>query len=230
MPRHLRALFCALAIGFGLVSAQASAQTVVPVVKLATAPLVTPATAWGAYSTSTTHTNGAAAFTATPPEISALARSLGAERLSLGQITTDQFVANVYDYVRNNIETEFRFGLAKGGRGALIDDCALVSSAVSRQAARLASRPQWWSTPRPPANSWLTAASRRPSMAPTRASGSRVTSRPSLWPTSGSRRIPSSMTRRSSVTSSRLVSISPRPWAAARSRRQPAARRRQRRQ
>ena len=122
MPRHLRALFCALAIGFGLVSAQASAQTVVPVVKLATAPLVTPATAWGAYSTSTTHTNGAAAFTATPPEISALARSLGAERLSLGQITTDQFVANVYDYVRNNIETEFRFGLAKGGRGALIDE------------------------------------------------------------------------------------------------------------
>ena len=32
-----------------------------------------------------------------------------------------EFIQNVLDYVRNNIDTEFRYGLSKGGRGALID-------------------------------------------------------------------------------------------------------------
>jgi len=50
------------------------------------------------------------------PEIVAQARALGA-----GRLTAPQFTLNTFDYVRNNIATEFRFGLAKGGRGALID-------------------------------------------------------------------------------------------------------------
>ncbi|MEJ0058452.1 MAG: RHS repeat-associated core domain-containing protein [Terricaulis sp.] len=37
------------------------------------------------------------------------------------QITTAQYVENVFNYVRNNIEVEFTFGLSKGARGALID-------------------------------------------------------------------------------------------------------------
>lgn len=50
-----------------------------------------------------------------------MARSLGAERLAAGKITINQFAQNIFDYVRNNIAVEFRFGLGKGARGALLD-------------------------------------------------------------------------------------------------------------
>lgn len=92
-----------------------------PAVRQATAPMVDPSTAWSQYGSATAHTSGMAAWTTTPPEIKALARSLGAERLASSLITIDQYAQNVSDYVRNNIATEFRFGLGKGGRGALID-------------------------------------------------------------------------------------------------------------
>jgi len=98
---------------------EAKAQsTTLPSVQLITAPMVTPATAWSSsgYGVATTHTNGAAAWASPPPEIVAQARALGA-----GRLTAPQFTLNTFDYVRNNIATEFRFGLAKGGRGALID-------------------------------------------------------------------------------------------------------------
>ena len=87
-----------------------------PVVKLVTAPMMAPSAAWTFYGSTTTHSAGVAAWTSTPPEISALARGLGANRLSAAP-----FTQNVFDYVRNNIATEFRFGLSKGARGALID-------------------------------------------------------------------------------------------------------------
>ncbi len=114
MPlRHLK--FCAFALLANvIVAAPSFAET--PAVKLLTAPLVSPSSAWSFYGSSTTHTTGAAAWTTTPPQIKALARSLGA-----GRYSNDQYAQNVFDYVRNNIDTEFRFGLAKGGLGALID-------------------------------------------------------------------------------------------------------------
>jgi hypothetical protein len=87
-----------------------------PSVKLLTAPLVSPAAAFSFYGTSTGHTAGAAAPTTQPPEITELARALGA-----GRYTPAQYALTVYEYVRNNIATEFRFGLSKGARGALID-------------------------------------------------------------------------------------------------------------
>jgi hypothetical protein len=87
-----------------------------PVAKRLTGTLIGPSSAWAYYGTGTTHTNGVAAWSSTPPEIQALARTLGS-----GRLAGAEYAKNVYNYVRNNVDTEFRFGLAKGGRGALID-------------------------------------------------------------------------------------------------------------
>ncbi len=89
----------------------------IPAVRLATAPaLVSPSDAWNHYGAATTRTAGLAAWSTSPPEIKALARSLGA-----GRLDAEQFTKNTFDYVRNNIDVEYRFGLGKGARGALID-------------------------------------------------------------------------------------------------------------
>ncbi len=96
--------------------APASAQSGPASSNLVSAPLVTPANAWTFYGSSTTHSDSSAAWTQSPPEIAALARSLGANRLPAVQYTQ-----NVFDYVRNNIAVEFRFELGKGARGAVID-------------------------------------------------------------------------------------------------------------
>jgi RHS repeat-associated protein len=94
------------------------AQAIPPSVSLLSAGLVDPSNAWtNYYSTSTTHTNGVVAWASRPPEIKALARALSRG----GQLTTDQFASRVFDYVRLNIEPEFRFGLGKGARGAAVD-------------------------------------------------------------------------------------------------------------
>jgi YD repeat-containing protein len=96
---------------------QANAE--LPSVKLLTAPLVTPANAWTYYGSGTTHTAGSIGWTSTtrPSEIKELARALSQG----GTVTGDVYAAAVADYVRKNVETEFRFGLSKGARGALID-------------------------------------------------------------------------------------------------------------
>ena len=95
-----------------------TANAELPSVKLVTAPLVTPTNAWAQYTTSASHTSGVAAWTATtrPPEIKELARALGA-----GRYSSVGYANAVYEYVRNNIAVEFRFGLSKGARGAIID-------------------------------------------------------------------------------------------------------------
>jgi RHS repeat-associated protein len=88
-----------------------------PSVKLLTAPLVTPQNAITYYNgLPTTATTGVAALGATAPEIQELSRALGK-----GRYTATTYATTVYEYVRNNIGMEFRFGLSKGGRGALID-------------------------------------------------------------------------------------------------------------
>lgn len=89
-----------------------------PANKLVTSSLVSPAAAWSRFGSSATHTAGLAATTSTPADVLALARGLGAGR---SDISASQYTNNVFDYIRNNIDTEFRFGLGKGGRGALID-------------------------------------------------------------------------------------------------------------
>jgi RHS repeat-associated protein len=92
-----------------------------PAVSLVTAPLISPSAALSYYGTSTTHTVGLAAWSTVPPEIQAMAVSLGSIRYASGQISATQYTQFVFDYIRNSINVEFRFGLGKGGRGALID-------------------------------------------------------------------------------------------------------------
>jgi hypothetical protein len=104
-------------------AAPAYAQSSPPAVSILAAPqtLIDPSAAPNQYGTSVTHTVGIAARPTTAPEIVALARSLGSEQLSSGAITSAQYTQRVYEWVRNNVETEFHFGLGKGGIGALID-------------------------------------------------------------------------------------------------------------
>jgi RHS repeat-associated protein len=117
----LRASALAVA-AWGFVLGSAIAET--PATTLKTAGLIQPAAAWTAYNampTGGSHTNGIAADASRPPEIKALAKGLGSTRIGTGGFTALDYSQKVYDYVRNNIETEFRFGLSKGARGALID-------------------------------------------------------------------------------------------------------------
>ncbi len=89
-----------------------------PTASLLTAPLVSP----GAVSyASTAHTTGVNLASTPSPELTALARSLVGGRNLAVPADRDAFVLNVRDYVRNNIGVEFRYGLGKGARGALID-------------------------------------------------------------------------------------------------------------
>lgn len=112
-----RALSALLATALCVAAAQADPPAVS---RVSTTNLMDPTSFRSAYGSNTGHTTGVAAMSQIP-EIQALARTLGATRLSLGQITATQYAQNVYSYVRNNIEVEFRFGLSKGARGALID-------------------------------------------------------------------------------------------------------------
>lgn len=85
---------------------------------LAKGTMISPTQAWTYYGNATTHTNTVNTSNQTPNDIKALAKGLGSERTDL---TADQYAQKVYDYVRNNIDTEFRFELGKGGRMAWID-------------------------------------------------------------------------------------------------------------
>ena len=92
-----------------------------PATKLVKATGILPSAAWPLYGASLTHTTGLSLATPVSPEIKALAASLLAQRSVAVPADATAFAQNVYDYVRNNIDTEFRYGLSKGGRGALID-------------------------------------------------------------------------------------------------------------
>lgn len=127
----MRSLSCLLSTTWvsGLLCLSAmQAEAQAPLTTLVTAPGVDPDGIWSAYPIGTrtqynsraSHTVGVAAWTDDPPEIKALARTLEVERIGNG-VTAAQYALNVYDYVRNNIGVEFRFGLGKGARGALID-------------------------------------------------------------------------------------------------------------
>jgi len=105
----------------GILVLPLTARAGLPAIELATAPLISPSQAWNYYRSEDLHTAGAAALSGPAPDIKALARGLGAERVTTAKDTRTAYSKAVYDYVRNNIAIEFRFGLSKGGRGALID-------------------------------------------------------------------------------------------------------------
>jgi hypothetical protein len=108
-------LFAALLVGALTAAAWAPepvvAQTL-PAMKFVTASLVSPATAVTHYGTATTHTNslaGVPGFGATAPEIVETARAL--------KNNPD----TIFDFVHDQVQTEYAFGERKGPVGALID-------------------------------------------------------------------------------------------------------------
>jgi transglutaminase-like putative cysteine protease len=119
MRRFVRALTLAalLSAGAFVGIVPSGAQTVpsftLPMTKIGTAALIHPTSASTYYGSGTTATDGLAGITevTTPiaPEITELARAL--------KNNPDL----IYQYVRNNIETEWMYGLQKGALGTLID-------------------------------------------------------------------------------------------------------------
>ncbi len=108
VPRALAGLAAACAV---LAGSSAFAQTALPVAKVLNSGRVDPAAANTWYGAGTTHTRGPG--TSNPwvlqPELKELARAL----------KNDPDL--IYQFVRNHIAVEFRYGLAKGALGALID-------------------------------------------------------------------------------------------------------------
>jgi YD repeat-containing protein len=87
----------------------------IPAIKRLSYPtLTTPDNAWAFYGSPSSPAIGTPTR---PAEIKALARALSRG----GAVTGDALAERVATYVRRNIETEFRFGLGKGARGAAID-------------------------------------------------------------------------------------------------------------
>ena len=130
-------LFACVALVSAAIAGLPARASYLPSVKIGTAALIAPAVADSFYGSSTTATDGLAGLTgqATPvaPEIVELARAL--------KNNPDL----IYQYVRNNIETEWMYGLSKGALGASIDksgtafDQAALMVALLRQAQITAS-------------------------------------------------------------------------------------------
>lgn len=94
-----------------------------PLVKMVNGTPIAPTTADAYYASATAHTAGLCALNSAlcnlprPPAIVELARTLSRG----GALSQAQFTQNVFEYVYRNIDTEFRYGLSKGGFGALLD-------------------------------------------------------------------------------------------------------------
>jgi RHS repeat-associated protein len=121
-PPFVAAMFASV----GLCGGPASAQFALPTVKMARADLMSPTAANTFYGSSTCRTYGlvdpAVCRNDLPPgyvrhiDVRTAARALGA-----GGFSIPRYVDAVYEFVRNGVDTEFRYGLAKGAVGALLD-------------------------------------------------------------------------------------------------------------
>lgn len=117
MVRHMLErnvpVFRRVAITAALLASATHVAAELPSVRFRHGRPITPAQAWSYFGTATTSTSN---WTQRPAEIKALARSLGANRLS----ATD-YADAVQNYIQRNIRVEFRFGLSKGAVGAIQD-------------------------------------------------------------------------------------------------------------
>ena len=121
--RSRLALVSAQLVFLGIMSLtglKASAQTTLPSVKILQGTLIDPTSANTYFGSSTTNTNGTGA-TQRPIEIQTLANGLGAQLLAAGTITPAAYSQRVFEYVRNNINTVFMYGLQKGSLGTALD-------------------------------------------------------------------------------------------------------------
>jgi RHS repeat-associated protein len=107
-----------------------------PTMKVLDGPAISPPNAI-AYFNSATST-GTSISPATPPEIVELARGLGASDVVGGQLTGAVYAERVYEYIRQNIDTEFKYGLQKGALGALLEQSGTPFDQASLMIALLA--------------------------------------------------------------------------------------------
>ena len=136
--RHLQLLAVAaasLAVFYATGAAATPPTPTLPSMRFLTAPLVSPTSALTTYGTGTTHSSsftGVTGFAGQPPEIVELARALN----------NDPDL--IYEFVHNQIDTEFAFGLRKGSLGSLIDksgtpfDQTMLFVSLVRQAGYIA--------------------------------------------------------------------------------------------
>lgn len=103
-----------------LTGLHATAQTTLPSIKILQGTLIDPGSANTYFGSSITNTNGTGA-TQRPIEIQTLANGLGAPLLAAGTITPAAYSQRVFEYVRNNINTVFMYGLQKGSLGTALD-------------------------------------------------------------------------------------------------------------
>ncbi|HZL00321.1 MAG TPA: transglutaminase domain-containing protein, partial [Caulobacteraceae bacterium] len=136
-PAHpASAIGAALLVGAILLAPRAPAQSL-PAMKFVTAPLISPGAAETVLGASTTHTYSVAA--GPPPEIVETARALKSAAFPNGDPDL------MFEYVHNQIDTEFAFGERKGPLGTLIDrsgtpfDQNALFVALARQAGLTAS-------------------------------------------------------------------------------------------
>ncbi len=95
-----------------------------PADTIGTAALLAPDTVNGYYSTTITTTTNSIGTTGRAPEIVELARALAGNTAAVDPANptdTAKAVDRIYQYVNNNIETEWAYGLRKGAVGAIID-------------------------------------------------------------------------------------------------------------
>src|SRR5262245_29782777 len=102
----LRLLLAFLFIAFASPLSRANAQTL-PSTRIGVADLISPSDATTYYGASIAHTS--LSGLARPDEIKELARALNND------------VDLIYDFVRNNVEIEWSYGLRKGALGAYLD-------------------------------------------------------------------------------------------------------------
>lgn len=123
--RRSRTRFVVLAALIVSIGVSSTANSSPPAVSVIEAPLIDPDTANNYFETapvsatslrSTVNIPGVMSGAQYRARFRELARSLGAGRLS-----ANDFAARVYEYIHNNIETEFRYGLGKGGFGTILD-------------------------------------------------------------------------------------------------------------
>jgi RHS repeat-associated protein len=125
LKRYSPLLLIFMSIAFlvcGAPTARAQSEAT-PAEAIGTAPLLTPTAVDAYYGSATTSTNGLG-FTSRPPEVVELARALAGNTAAVDPANpTDAYktVDRIYQYVLNNIDVVWLYGLQKGSVGTIID-------------------------------------------------------------------------------------------------------------
>ena len=120
MLQFLKKTIIGATVVMGLGSTGVQAQQV-PAYRFHEGDLISPDDALTYYGTGTQHTASHTKSYHPETEITVMVDRLGRELFQNGKITEEEYISRVFEFVQNNIQITFTFGLTKGARGALID-------------------------------------------------------------------------------------------------------------